>query len=330
MKYYQNAAEIAIKINEILRGLLSFKNFSFYFKNNAFLMKNILVHGIYLSVIAVLSFLLYDKTKTDDFVFMKSNEALEDNNNYLQRQKENTLRELKYTIDAMPKYKYFLDSGYKSCQITFKIDSFLSVLKSKKDINLNDINTLKNNLTQASNELEFLIKQDDRAIIKNHKMLPKLIQDSAFWLIPNKTSLKGTINTLNIIQSYLTLDNITTLNYFNDKFTGRNVIRFDGYKVGITPKKAPIIEGEKMEAEIFIAQFAKTSDNVVSIETNGKPLFVKDGVAQFEETPQKIGTNLISSRVNYKNYETGEILSVRAEFRYEVLPKCSRDCAKNQ
>jgi hypothetical protein len=293
-------------------------------------MKNLLVHGIYISVIAVLSFLLYDKTKTDDFVFMKSSEAFEDTHKYLQKQKENTLRELEYTVNAMPKYKYFLDNGYKSCQITFKIDSILSFLKSKKDINHSDMNTLKNNLTQASNELQFLIKQDDRAMIRTHKMLAKLIQDSVFWLITNKTSLKGTINTLNIIQSYVTLDNITTLNYFNDKFTGKNVIRFDGYKVGIMPKKAPIIEGEKMEAEIFIAKFSKTSDNIVSIETNGKPLFVKYGVAQFEETPQKIGTNLISSRVNYKNDETGEILSVKGEFLYEVLPKCSRDCAKNQ
>jgi hypothetical protein len=293
-------------------------------------MKNLLVHGVYLSVIAVLSFLLYDKTKKDDFVFMKSSEALENNNKYLQKQKENTLRELKYTVDPMPEYKYFLDNWYKSCQISFKVDSFLSVLKSKKDINLNDIITLKNNLIQTSNELQLLIKQEDRTIISKYQRIPKLIKDSSFWLLANRTSLSGMINTLNIIQSYVTLDNITTLNYFNDKFTGKNVIRFNGYRVAIMPKKASIIEGETMETEIFISQFAKTSENVISIETNGKPLSVQYGVAKFEEKPQKIGTNLITSKVNYKNYETGEILSVKGELIYDVLPKCSRDCAKNQ
>jgi hypothetical protein len=295
-------------------------------------MKNLLIHGVYISVIAVLSFLLYDKTKTDDFVFMKSSEALAINFERLERQIPGILKEIESSINAEPKYRSYLDMARKSYSHSIPLDSRIKTLMNQKNVSPQDINLLKKDVLEESNQfLALILNEQDRKEIRKKFYLNNLITDDSFWDNMSKTKNKGFINQLSIIQSLSINDRLMVLYYYQDKIgCDKCAIIFDGYKVAIAPKKAFLLEGEKMEAEIYLARFAKSSDDVISIETNGQNLLVKDGIARFQEVTQKIGTHVISSKASYKNLKTGETLTVRGELKYEVLPKCSRDCAKNQ
>jgi hypothetical protein len=294
-------------------------------------MKNLLIHGVYLSVISVLSFLLYDKTKTDDFVFEKVSKALDNSNKHILNQIPFKIKKIKSNVDAQPRYLPYLLLANKACQTTFKIDSLTNILKQSNTLQPNSIQLLRTELKLASEQwLSSIIRFEDRKIISDNFTINKLIDDNDFWLKINRLTLKSQQNVLNKIQNTLAIDKMTILSYCEDMTSGHTILIFDGYRIAIAPKKASIIEGEKIEAEIYLAKYAKSSDNVISIEVNGKNLNLKEGVALFEYIPSKLGINSILAKINIKDPISNEINSLKGELRYEVLPKCSRDCAKNQ
>jgi hypothetical protein len=70
-------------------------------------MKNLIIHGIYLSVIAVISFLFFNKIKLYDKALIKSNEALESDSNFFEKACQIALKEINKNIDADPKYAQY-------------------------------------------------------------------------------------------------------------------------------------------------------------------------------------------------------------------------------
>jgi hypothetical protein len=292
-------------------------------------MKNLLVHGIYLSVIAVLSFLLYDKTKTDDFVFLKSSEALASDSKILSYSSENVLRELKRFVQAIPKYQPYLSISQKIFEISDPLNLKIKGFTNQENVSSNEIKLLKTEVKEEYKNIISLISiTRDSNELKKRNLLKLLLDDDKFWDKMTAISRQGFINQLEIIQNIRITDKLNILLYFQDKVTSNDIV-FDGFRVAIAPQKATIFQGEKMKAEIYIAQFAKSSTNT-AISANGKSLIANNGIAHFEEVPTNVGEHIISASITVKSPTTGETETVKGELKYEVLPKCSRDCAKNQ
>ncbi|NJN33496.1 MAG: gliding motility protein GldM [Saprospiraceae bacterium] len=111
------------------------------------------------------------------------------------------------------------------------------------------------------------------------------------------------------------------LNYCLDKASGKVEIKFDGFRVAIAPKKAYLIRGDKFEAEVYMAAFSKSNNNV-SISVNGQGLPVKEGVAMYSSGPQnELGEKTVSASATIKNPFTGEVQTVKGEMKYEVGEK---------
>ena len=292
-------------------------------------MKNLLVHGVYLSVIAVLSFMLYDKTKTDDFVFEKSREALEHDSKILSYSSKNDLRELKRFVEALPKYQHYLSISQKVFEISDPLKSKIKGFSNQENVSSNEIKLLKKDVEEEYKKIISLISiTKDSNELKNRNLLKLLLDDDIFWNKMTAISRQGFINQLEIIQNIRIIDKLNILLFFQDKVKSNDLV-FDGFRVAIAPKKATILQGEKMEAEIYTAQFAKYSINT-SISANGKSLITNDGIAHFEETPTTVGEHKITASITVKNPMTGETETVRGELKYDVLPKCSRDCLQKQ
>jgi hypothetical protein len=295
-------------------------------------MKNLLVHGVYLSVIAVLSFLLYDKTKTDDFVFMKSSEMLEESFKLTAKIGDGVLKNIKQSIDASPQYHQYLTTALKCLKVSYNLDSFTNILKVKKSLTNNDISLLKKKVEEQIQMRNLLISDSlDKKELDKTSLLPKLLADNVFWSKINKTSRLGFINQLNIIKSGCLEDKMSLLFYCDEKSSGKVSTNCGfGLRVAIAPKKAILVEGEDMQAELYITEYKKYSGNELSFEVNQKSIEVKEGVAIFKEYKPKIGENKIRVTATLKNLFTGGTETTLGELSYEVLPKCSRDCAKNQ
>jgi hypothetical protein len=292
-------------------------------------MKNLLVHGVYLSVIAVLSFLLYDKTKTDDFVFMKSSEVLASDSKILSYSSENVLRELKRFVQAIPKDQSYLSVSQKIFEVSAPLNSKIERFTNQENVPSNEIKLLKTEVEKEYKNIISLISiTRDSNELKKRNLLKLLLDDDKFWNKMTTISRKGLINQLEVIQNIRIIDKLNILLYFQDKVTSHDIV-FDGFRVAIAPQKATILQSEKMEAEIYIAQFAKSSTNT-AISANGKSLIANNGIAHFEEVPTNVGEHIISASITVKNPMTAETETVRGELKYEVLPKCSRDCDKNQ
>jgi gliding motility-associated protein GldM len=111
------------------------------------------------------------------------------------------------------------------------------------------------------------------------------------------------------------------LNYCLDRSSGKEIVKFDGFRVAIAPKKAYLTRGDKFEAEVYMAAFSKTNNNV-SITVNGSGLPVKEGVAVYSTGPQnELGEKTISATATIKNPFTGNQETVKGELKYEVGEK---------
>jgi hypothetical protein len=292
-------------------------------------MKILLIHGFYLSVIAVLSFLLYDKTKKDDFVFEKSSEALETDYKLISRMNENIERAIKTNVDAEPKYKAYLDIAHKVLEISNLSELKINNIINQKEVSEIETTQLKKDAIEASERIFSLIPNQDRDDLKKKSYLTPLLKDETYWLSLNKSSNARLINQLNTIKNQITNEKANIFNYCLDKTSGKVSTGGDWFRVAIAPKKAVLVEGEKMEAEIYLAAYSKTNSNNISIKVNDNYLPTREGVALFEEKPN-IGEHIIQATVTIRNPFTGDSMTVKGELKYEVLPKCSRDCAKNQ
>jgi hypothetical protein len=292
-------------------------------------MKNLLVHGVYLSVIAVLSFLLYDKTKTDDFVFMKSSEVLERDYKYINNVSKGVELGTKRNADSYPHKNIYLEISKKALLISKIFESKIDDFYKEGKMNENEVMNLRNEAKATSEKLLSLIDfRIDKTEIAHKNYLSQLSNDNQFWS-NLKTMNNNLICNLNILKNHSLNDRVAIMEYCLDKSVPETVCGYSRYEVVINPFKTIFFEGEKIQAEIQLGSFSMSNNNI-TYEINNKKYDHKEGKVFFEEKNLSIGKHIIIAKAILKNPFTGNTTSSVGQLEYEVLPKCSRDCAKNQ
>ena len=111
-----------------------------------------------------------------------------------------------------------------------------------------------------------------------------------------------------------------------DKVSGRIIIDDSWFQVLVAPKKAVLIEGEKFEADIFLAKYSTKPDTGLSFTVNNQDLTIKDGVAKYSKTEKVTGLKTLKVNASIRNPATGQVTTISSKFEYHVLPKCSENC----
>jgi hypothetical protein len=286
-------------------------------------MKNSIIHGIYLLVIAVLSIFFFLKIKSYDKVILKSNEVIEHDFVSFERQSKNMMRELKYTIHDEPKYGQYLRIAEIIVKITAELDSSIQILKMKTTLTNTECNYLRKRIEESRKIFLALIPNGDKEELSNLIPLDTL-KNYSF------DSKASTIIELNRIKNEISKSKLVIIDYCLDKSSGKMLLNcWPNYRLAIYPKKGILMEGEQMEAEIFISEYSNKY-KAFNMEINQRPHVLKEGVALFKDKQRNVGEHKIEATAMIKNASTGDTLTVKGELKYEVLPKCSRDCAKNQ
>jgi hypothetical protein len=288
-------------------------------------MKNLLIHGVYLSVITVISFLFFNKINKYDKALTKSNETLEGDSKFFDKESEQALKELTKNINAEPKYAQYLTIANEAIKLASNAEITIDNIKKREPISKRDVDSIQKMVIENRKKYLSLIPRED--VKQFSKSIP--LDDSTKQDFNESSSNYLVMNKLNIIKNKNNKSKFVILNYCLDRSSGREHTGGDWFRVAIAPKKAVLIEGEKMEAEIYLAAYSKTNNNNISIKVKDNYLPIREGVALFEEKPN-IGEHIIQATITIKNPFTGNTQTVKGELKYEVLPKCSRDCTKNQ
>lgn len=107
-------------------------------------MKNLWLHGIYLSIIGILGFQLWSKTTETRYMFGQVDQVLKSNNELLRLNSESMLNEIEKNYSTNPeKYEYF-HAGSKVYSKLFQsalnmIDRYDNKTKLLENINLNEL-----------------------------------------------------------------------------------------------------------------------------------------------------------------------------------------------
>lgn len=150
----------------------------------------------------------------------------------------------------------------------------------------------------------------------------KTIQNDTFW----KGFMINPSTNFQLLKNQIKMDELVYLNYFLDKVSGRIEIIERMYHVIIAPKKGVLIEGEKFEADIFLAEYSSNPGTGLSFTFNNQNLPIKDGLASFSRLETTTGLKTLRVNAAKFNSTTGETINVKGEFEYHVLPKCSENC----
>jgi hypothetical protein len=287
-------------------------------------MKNVWLHGIYLSLIGILAFQLYSTIKARDLAFGQVEEVLNNNYKVLDSDSESLCKTIeKQSVINLALYEQYRNSERQvkeqSGAVLNSIFKYLSDVKEGKKLSEKVIrDNLKSFFISQSS---LILDPKDKVEIIKRCSLNKLIENDIFWKIFNENP---TTNLL-LLKNQLKLDDILYLNYLIDKVSMRPLFSCSKYIVAILPKKAALIEGEKFEADIYLTQFS-SSPGGLTFTVNNKDLEIKDGFAHFSNIENNIGLKKITAKATIRNPVTGEIITVQNDFQYHVLPKCSQNC----
>jgi hypothetical protein len=289
-------------------------------------MKNLLIHGVYLSVIVVISILFFLKIKSYDKFFLKSNEALEHDFLTIERQSEIILDELDYRVKARPRFSQYFNIAKITIKVAANIDSFIQTLTPKTALTNAEYVELRKQMKDVR-EI-FIALVPNPADKKKLSYLIPLDTSKNGYSFDSKVSIKFE---LNAIKNEISKSKLAVLNYCLYNTTHRGVIECGpNYRLAFYPKKGVLIEGERMEAEVAVVEFSKQY-NAFRIEVNHRPYSLKDGIVVFKDNIQrKVGEHKIETSAMIKDVLTNDTIQIRGEYNYSVLPKCSRDCGKNQ
>ena len=153
----------------------------------------------------------------------------------------------------------------------------------------------------------------------------KLLTDSLYWQELKMGTVCEVIAQLTAIQNRIVMDEIPYLNY-NYNLVGGTPIIDHYYRVMIAPNKTTILEGETFKSDVFLAEYLANPTTGVTFTVNKRQLPIKEGVAYFETKATTIGKQIVVALARIRNPLTGQTITAKGEFEYEVLPKCSRDC----
>jgi hypothetical protein len=231
---------------------------------------------------------------------------------------EMAIKANKKTLDFIKKNKVelgLIGSDYKSNSPN---NSFFS---NKK------IDEIKSELTHLHKDLiQIFADSSDKNLMDTTLYLLKTVNDTAYWHRLKYLPLSGVVNQLSFLENQIKVDEIIIINYFSRKTESDYSIDDSYFKTAIAPKKAVLIEGESMEAEIYLAKYSSYHGNNVTIKVNGQQLEIKEGIAYFKSDNETVGTKIIKAESLVRNPLTGQTKITEGTFEYEVLPKCSRDC----
>ena len=288
-------------------------------------MKNLWLHGFYLTVIGVLGFQLWAKTTAFKANFKQVEQVL-DNNYFVlncDTQMSNEVMEKQFNTNPSL-YGAFLTHTKEIAKASKEVNVVLSknITESKLGKNTN-IGEVRNSLKLFYASLISTTNGVDSIELQKKCGLNNFIQNENFW----KDFDRNQATFLLILINQVKLDEIKYLNYFQDKVSGRIEIRCSfGYHIGIMPKKAVLIEGEKFEADVCLMEYYPYSNTRLSFVANNESIPVKDGIGHFSKTENTTGLKTFKVNANIKNPATGEIVTTRSEYEYHVLPKCSQNC----
>jgi gliding motility-associated protein GldM len=182
-------------------------------------------------------------------------------------------------------------------------------------------------IKETRDKLLALIPTEDKADIG--KKMPLLVDEvpedakGKSWvdLKFKQMPVAAVMPTLSKIAADAVTSETAILNYCLDKSSGKEIVKFDGFRVAIAPKKAYLTRGDKFEAEVYMAAFSKTNNNV-SISVNGSGLPVNQGVAVYTTGPQnELGEKTVNASATIKNPFTGNTETVTGKLVYEVGEK---------
>jgi hypothetical protein len=287
-------------------------------------MKNLWLHGIYLSIIGILGFQLWLKTAETRFVFSQVDQALKSNNELLRLNSETILYEIEKNYSTNPNKYGFFHTGSKVYSLLSQsasniIDKYENKAKLQESINLND---LKDSLSILSKKTGFVNDEKESLALTKQCNLIKTIQNDTFW----KYFMSNPSTNFQLLKNQIKLDELVFLNYFLDKVSGKVEIRELWFHVIIAPKKGVLIEGEKFQADIFLAEYSINPGTGLSFTVNNQNLPIEDGVAYYSKTEKTTGLKTIKVNASIRNPATGESTNVKGEFEYHILPKCSQNC----
>jgi hypothetical protein len=287
-------------------------------------MKNIVFHFIYISILGFIGYQYYSSSKVDTQLLSEIDRTLSIDSESISRSKQGIERGVERCVDAQPKYALYLDALK---EVNAKTESIYKLIVYQKN-NVRDLkrSDMRDSISLLSeNILKSISNLDFRDSFRRESHLLKVINDAHYW----QHFKDFPKNIMTDLQNKISLDQLMIGNYCLTKSSEKVDINFDGWRIAVAAKKAVYYEGEDFEGEIYKLAYSKLAKGI-TFTANGKILAVKEGIAQYKAKATNVGEQTINATATIKNPFTGNTETVKGEYRYGVLPKCSRDCAKNQ
>ena len=291
-------------------------------------MKNLWLHGIYLSVIGVLSFQLWAKTvahqTAHNTVMTEVEKNLKENNIVLRYVNDTYLADIEHNSVINPdKYSRFSNRA----KIVFESSNSFTNVLAKNLFNLEkgekaNIKEIKDSLIECHQRLKSIVDEPDSILFKRSFIL-KVIENDTFW-----TDFQSNEKVyLTLLKNYILLDEQMLQNYIMDSFGCIRVeIKLDAYKVLIIPQKNQIFEGEEFKADVFIVNHIRPIKDDISFFNGTQKLIANDGLVQFSEIANTKGLKTVKIKAVIPNPDTQQNVYLQSEYQYNVLPKCSQNC----
>lgn len=288
-------------------------------------MKNLWLHGIYLAVIGVLGFQLWSKAEGTRLAFEQVGKVLKSNSSFFDYYSKYLFQDIEKQTDTNPlKYKNYHLNGKQLTESSKLASDFIDKMTINVQNHLKlDLNTIKDSLDYYLKSLTNIQDKEDSLSLTKRYDIFKTIQNDAFW----KNFKENEPTNLLLLKNQLQLDEIQYLIYLQDKVTFRSCGITEVLRVAIAPKQASLIEGEKLEAQIYLSKFVSSNiDSTITFLVDNKVLPIKDGMAYFSKRENTIGFKTLKVQAIIRNPITRNLTKTEAEFQYHVLPKCSQNC----
>lgn len=284
-------------------------------------MKNVWLHGVYLSIIGILVFQLYATTKARDLAFEQVEEILKNNFQVLDADTQSLFEKIQKQYPTNPvRYEGFMT------QATLVRNESKSVLNfiSKELVNTQpNVIGIKDSVQRLFNKLSSTADKTDSIELANKFGLNKLLQNDTFWKIFNENQTTSLL----LLKNQIKFDNLVYYNYLLDKIGEKfELICGPTFMLAIAPKKAALIEGEKFEADVYLGQYSNNPSSDFILNVNNQNLIIKEGVGHFEKIEKTTGLKTIHALAKIFNPIIGDTIIVKGEYEYHVLPKCSQNC----
>ena len=289
-------------------------------------MKNLWLHGIYLSIIGVLCFQLWSKTATTEYAFEQVERILQSDWELLDWNSKSSIEKIERNYSTNPnKYGYLIENAQEVDSTSQK--AIAVIFKGFSDLKIRNkifLNGMKDSLSTFSTKLNSIVDSEiDSIALMKHCNLNSFIKNDTFW---RSFEMYPTAH-LQILKNQIKLDELVYLNYIDDKVSRKFDIGCDnGFRIVIHPKKALLIEGEKFEAELYLTTYSPCIDGKIEFIVNNQNLPTQNGIVYFSSTETSIGLKTIKAQASVRNPATGESTVIKSVFEYHVLPKCSKNC----